>query len=421
MNEASVQLVPSTVEAPAATVERPVATVERPATTPGYGWVVLTILFLAEVLVGYVFFAVPPLMPILIDRFKIHMGSAGFMMSIFGIVGLVLSLPVGHFMRRYGIRVMSMVAVACLCGGCLLGAWAPSYPVFLVSRALVGAGFTQLMLLGTTAVGIWFTKEDHGLGMGLVSTCTGVGGFLAMASVSRIQHAFGLQAVWWSAAAVAFVLLLAAAIWVKMPPWMSAAQMAAQKRTGLSEGFSNRNMWLLGVAFSCVYLCTMALMTFYIHYLSKVRGFTLQRAGLLNSLGWLGMIVGAVLGGYLIGKIGHLQLNLTVGILALAVLVLLPFKMTGIMIPIWVILMDAIGMGYCKVACMTAIPGIMAKPQLVGVGMSIYGFGVSVGGMIGPPCFGAIAQRFGWDVATYVLVPVLLIGVLAVRMTRFTK
>jgi predicted MFS family arabinose efflux permease len=414
MNQERVQLVSSVAEPPAATLE-------RPAGTPGYAWVVLTILFFAEVLVGYVFFAVPPLMPILIDRFRIHMGSAGLMMSIFGMVGLVISLPVGHLMKKHGIRAMGIAASVCLCAGCLLGARATSYPVFLVSRALVAAGFTQFMLLGTTAVGIWFAKEDHGLGMGLVSTCTGFGGFLAMASASRIHNAFGLQAVWWSAAAAAFVVLVVVAIGVKMPPWMSAAKMAAQKRMAVSEGFANRNMWLLAVAFSCVYLCTMALMTFYIHYLSKVRGFTLQHAGFLNSLGWLGMILGAVLGGYLIGKMGHLQLTLTVGILVLAVLVLLPFKMTGIMIPTWVILMDAVGMGYCKVACMTAIPGIMAKPHLVGVGMSIYGFGVSVGGMIGPPCFGAIAQRFGWDVATYVLVPVLLIGVLAVRMTRFTK
>jgi predicted MFS family arabinose efflux permease len=242
-----------------------------------------------------------------------------------------------------------------------------------------------------------------------------------MASTSRIQHSFGLQSVWLICAAVAFVLMVAIAIGVRMPPWMTVADLAAQKKMGVREGFTNRNMWLLGIAFCCVYLSTMALTTFYVTYLTKVRGFSLQDAGMLNSIGWLGMMVASILGGYLVDKIGHLQLTLTIGTLVLAILVLLPFHITGIMIPIWVVLMDAIGMGFCKIVCMTAIPGIMVKPQLIGVGMSIYGFSVSVGGMLGPPYFGAMAQHYGWDIATYALVPVLLIGVIAVRMTKFAK
>jgi predicted MFS family arabinose efflux permease len=365
--------------------------------------------------------AVPPLMPILIDRFKIHLSEAGLMMSMIGFIGLLTSLPIGHLVERYGIRVMGIVGGATVFLGCLMGAWAPNYITFLVSRAFIGIGFNLLMLLGVTAVGLWFTKERRGLGMGLMSTCPGISSFLAMATASRIQHSYGLNAVWQLCAASTLLLTVAIAIGVRMPPWMSAAKMAGQKKIGFREAFANRNMWLLGVVFFGVFFATMALTTFYITYLTSVRGFSLQKAGMLNSIGWLGLMAASVLSGYLVDKIGHLQLSLTIGILVLAVLALLPFHITGIMIPIWVILLYSTGMGFCKIVCMTAIPGIMVKPQLIGVGMSIYGFTMSVGGMLGPASFGTMVQHFGWNIAGYALVPILLIGVIAVRMTRFAK
>ena len=116
-----------------------------------------------------------------------------------------------------------VIAMAFSTAGCLLGAMAASYPVFLLSRGLEGISFSLLAVVGGTAAGIWFPPQKIGMPMGVMCSSMGISGILAMAIAPRLAQSFGWQSVWWVTGVLSFLSLLAVAIFVRMPPWMNAA------------------------------------------------------------------------------------------------------------------------------------------------------------------------------------------------------
>ena len=404
--------------------------------TPAGAWTVVWCIVIVSAVCCFNFMKIPPLMPVLIDHFKVDLASAGLMMSLIGVTGLLLVLPAGIAVMRFGIKVVALTAMAFSTAGCLLGAVAANYPVFLLSRGLEGVSFSLLTVAGGTAAGIWFPPQKVGMPMGVLCSALGVGGILAMAIAPLMAQSFGWQSIWWGVGVLSFLSLLAVAIFVRMPPWMNvaaavrtppwmnaadAAREGARKKPGLGEAFANRNIWLVSAAFFLFYIPYSALGTFYVTYLTNVRGFTIVRAGLFNCFSMAGLLLGAPLAGYLLNKVRSIKLILTVNGMLLGLLSLLPFHISGILVPIWLLLFGVFGAGFVSTMCLAAVPKVLVKPELVGVGMAISGFGMNLAGIVAAPYFGAVVDRAGWNAGAYALIPAVLLGFIVNRITRYGK
>lgn len=79
-----------------------------------YAWVILFVVFLASVAAPLNMAKVPPLMPVLRDAFTLNLGQGGALMSVFAITGLILALPTGFIMQRFGPKTTRLIAMACL-------------------------------------------------------------------------------------------------------------------------------------------------------------------------------------------------------------------------------------------------------------------------------------------------------------------
>ena len=69
---------------------------------------------------------------------------------------------------------------------------------------------------------------------------------------------------------------------------------------------------------------------------------------------------------------------------------------------------------------MSAIPGIIRKPELIGVASGIFFMGINAAGIIGPPLLGVLVQSVGWINAGYAMVPIVALGIAFCWLTRFT-
>src|ERR1035441_8726591 len=114
---------------------------EKVSTAPG-AWLVLFVVYIASIVTIVNYMKISPVMPDLIAHFKVNLSGAGLMMSVVAFCGLILGLPSGVVVQKYGIRAVAILAMAFSTIGCVVGAIATNYPVFLVSRGLEGIGFT---------------------------------------------------------------------------------------------------------------------------------------------------------------------------------------------------------------------------------------------------------------------------------------
>ena len=96
-------------------------------------------------------FKLPPVLPVLLEDYGYDLVLAGGFMSVYAVAGLLLSFGFGRRIERKGWHRPLLGALAALAAGNLLGlVWPQSGWVMLAARALEGAGFAVLAIVGPT-------------------------------------------------------------------------------------------------------------------------------------------------------------------------------------------------------------------------------------------------------------------------------
>jgi MFS family permease len=175
---------------------------------------------------------------------------------------------------------------------------------------------------------------------------------------------------------------------------------------------ANRHIWLLGLAFGCFNLVVLALSTFLPTFLTAERGYTLAAASFVTSLIMIVTIGSAPLGGWLSDRIGSRKLLIVGPFIIVAVMLLFPFNISGWLIPAYMILLGLVA-GAIPTATFAAVPEVMSKAQLVGIGMAVVALGQNLGMFVGPVLFGKAVELTSWAVAGYLLIPAAIIGIIA--------
>jgi nitrate/nitrite transporter NarK len=187
--------------------------------------------------------------------------------------------------------------------------------------------------------------------MGIWATWVPVGSLVMYLLAPTLAASFGWQSIWWFSAALpcwrSFCLDLMRTPRIPAPhmnePEAQAGPMTgeppAEQAPGMRKALANRSIWLLGLEFACFNLGLGAISTFYPTFLSTERGFTLAGAALISSLMLIVVTFFAPLSGVMSDKIGSRKLVFTIPFLILAFMMLFPFKITGWLIPAWMVLL----------------------------------------------------------------------------------
>ena len=126
-----------------------------------YAWVILAVVYLASVVAPFNQFKVPPIMPVLMDEFKINLAQAGALMSLIAVTGLVLALPPRISRQRWGPKITVGVALGCMAVGSVLGALSASIGVLLASRVIEGIGVGLIGVAAPATIAIADSRESQ--------------------------------------------------------------------------------------------------------------------------------------------------------------------------------------------------------------------------------------------------------------------
>jgi nitrate/nitrite transporter NarK len=380
---------------------------EKSTTVPGYAWVILLVAFMASVAAPLAQFKVPPLLPVLMDTFRLNLSQAGMLMSVFAFTGLILALPAGVITHKLGPKAAGLMAVGCLVIGSAWGALSGSAGLLLASRVVEGVGMGLIAVAAPASIALWFPREKQGTPMGIWATWVPLGSVIMYNLAPALRASAGWRAVWWAGGAFALLAFILYWLLMRLPPGQASPPAEAPPKLG--RALANRNIWLLALQFGCMNLVIIGFSTFFPTFLSEVRSYSIAHAAFIASLPTILILGSAPLAGWLSDRIGSRRLVFSIPYLFIALMMTLPFKLNGPALYVLMILLGVIT-GAVPTATFAAAPEIMGQPQLAGLGLAVVAMGQNLGMVIGPILLGSLVESIGWAPAGYWLIPICLLG-----------
>ena len=367
----------------------------------GVVWSAYLVVFLSRLCVG-------PLAPFLKQAFHLDNAQIGGLTSATALAYAPTLLLAGWLVDRIGVR--SALVIGALVTGVFVGAvsFAPSYGVMLALLALSGLGCGFIYPSAVKAVMLWFPAHERATAIGFNQAAVNVSGMLGALIMPAVAVAFGWQAGFVVAAALAFVVCgLAVAFYhdpqapsrvapgVLLPVEAAAGVMPAAvceieqglpcvtgdqeaDRAALRPGFASvarsRDILLLGLAAMFLCMVEFSAMAHLVLFLKIEWAFAVAAAaGLLavcQGAGALGKPLSGLVSDRLLGRRRRPALTF------LAVLSALSCAVLALTSPghTWLLWVALIGLG--------AGAGVTAAMDNVGI-------------FIGPPLFGYIVDRTG--------------------------
>lgn len=389
-------------------------------TIPVYAWVVLAAIFIASVAAPINQFKVPPVMPALISQFGLTMTSAGWLMSVFSLAGLLIAFPAGGILSKLGQKRTCLLALLIIVIGSLWGTFAATAETLLCSRALEGMGMAILGITAPVVIAGWFPPEKRGLPMGIWSAWVSTGVIVMMNASPILTPPGEWSQTWWLGSGFALCALVIFAVLHRLPERgvnVEEGANASMKHLFM-EALAIRDVWLISIALFSFNIMVLAMNTFFPTYLVKVHGMAMEQADFYSSLPNIAMLVSCPLGGWIADRTGRRKqiFSLCLGLLGLWWFI--AFRASEQAIP-WLMVGFGLLGGPVISTIITALPEAVKRPALIGFGMSLLMFWHHLGEFVGPLYFGGILDHTAsWTTTSLYMIPICLIGGLAGLMMK---
>ena len=153
------------------------------------------------------------------DRFDVTATQLAFFTVLQLLVYAGLQIPVGVLLDRYGPRSLLLVGLAGMTAGQLLFAFATSFPLAVVARAVLGAGDAVVFVSVIRLVAVWFLVRQAPLVTQMTGQVGQLGAIVAAAPLSLALHNLGWTRTFAWASAIGVPLMVAVALLVKDSPY----------------------------------------------------------------------------------------------------------------------------------------------------------------------------------------------------------
>jgi predicted MFS family arabinose efflux permease len=194
-------------------------------TNPGFARVVATCFlpFAAGYLLSYVFRIVNAIVgPRIATDLGLDLAALGVLTSTYFIGFVLLQIPGGVMLDRYGPRRVQAVLLIFAALGAALFALASSITALGVARAVIGAGVGMCLMAGFKANTLFWPPARLGTANGVLMAFAGIGGVFGTVPVTWLADAAGWRGVFWTLSAMS--LAIAALVWAVVPDRRPAQQ-----------------------------------------------------------------------------------------------------------------------------------------------------------------------------------------------------
>ena len=360
------------------------------------------------VLAAFQQFKLPPVLPLLLDRYGYDPTLAGGFMSVYAVAGMVFSLHLGRAMQRYGAGPFLAGAFGLFAFGNVLGLlWPESGVLLLLGRGLEGVGFIVLAILCSVFANVSISPRHLPIAAALVATWIPAGQLLASLAAPVFLRREEWEPLWWLSLAVT----LATALWA----WRLHATGRVPFRLGLpplgERGLGERSpaeptsreriaLWLTAITFMLWSTEMFAFFTWTPEFLVDRFGFDAATATLIYTGPVVVLLAGNLIGGVIL-RTGAAMAPLMVTVLIGQSFFWWHLPHAGANAGSLTVLMIFGLLAGITPTCLFAAPAmILGTARAGGRAFGLLHLGRSAGVLIGPVLMAAAYQRLGSWAAT---------------------
>lgn len=353
----------------------------------------------ATALFFYTFIQMNMLNPIGIELmrvFNIDARQFGTLSSMYFYGNFLLLFPAGLLLDRFSVRKILLFALILATAGMFVFAFSTSYIVAAISRLVYGIAGSFGFLSAIRLASRWFPPKKLALVSGCIVTFAMLGGVVAQAPMDLLSEAFG-----WRQALVIFGILgivLICLVFIIVSDYPSDYKIAGTEVTDIAKlGFwrsirmvvFNRYNWIGGLYTTLMNLPIFTLGTLWgSMYLTQVNVLSRVHAAEVDSMIFLGTLVGSPLVGWISDKIKLRVAPMFVGaVLALAIIFVIMYTLHlsfGILMVLFFLL------GLITATQVISYPTIaeLNSPLVTGSAISIVSLLLMASGFVCQPLFG---------------------------------
>lgn len=352
-----------------------------------------------------------PALPALQIEFGLSLVAAGWLSSMFNLVGVTGGALLGLVADRVGALRFVMLALAGLIAGSVLGAATDATLILFASRVLEGFGFIAISAAAPGLIASAAKGSQRGLAVGIWSSYmpAGAGAIIAVSAV--LLPIWGWRGVWWLTAALTLATL--GFLWSRAGGYDDQGGGSRRSLATLLSSMRQPVPWLLGASFGVYNIQFYAVMVWLPTYLLQTRGIPATPAALLTALFVFVNFFGNLIGAWLIERgVGR-------GLIIGGAFIMTGLLFAGIFAPgvpdalrYVLVLAYSVACGPIAAAVLTGGPRYARSPaeagSIQGLIVQLTNFGI----FLGPPVLAmAVTAASGdWAAARWVLIGAAVVG-----------
>ena len=319
---------------------------------------------LVAVAMAIVQYKIPTILPVLMTNLHMDATAGSWLMTIFVLMMVFSAIPFGILAQRFGARTISVVAVAIIVIGSVVGAFSQGTSDLLASRAVEGIAITAITVCGPILIEGSVDPRDAGTAMGIWGTWGPLGSTVAALATPTLFALWGMSVLWLVYAAIVVVAAILMLAIVKKP------NSAADQQDGGAARFGRlftRDMLLYFVGFIAFNVCLLAVLS-YVPTILQNRGMDATASGLVSTLPMILSLVSSPFFGRVSDKTGKTKrlLVLTVAFLGPCAFVL--YVSSGAVMWGAAVVMGLVGMGSTGLMIL-GLMKVLPDPSLKTIGM----------------------------------------------------
>ena len=353
-----------------------------------YKWVMLLASFLGFAAFAFGFQLGPPILINLENEFGVHGAQTGLFMSLVMIPGIILALPAGLIINKYGFRWLSFLSLAAVVVGNLLTATATSFAIALTGRFILGVGGAFLVVGTPVFIPQWFEHKELGKAMGVFSTNMPVATIVAFPTAAALSQTYGWRSPFYVAALLAFVCALFFVIAIKEGPLKGDPKPI--KKDEVKHALKTVEVWKVGVAWMLFNITAIAFLSWAPTLFQQFKRLDSFNASLLATVTMYSAVGLVPVFGWASDRLGRRKPFIVVGPIVMTFTLLLIAFSSGIPL-----IASVVGLGVSTAMVPPLIMVIVAQnlpPRLSGTGFSIITLCQNIGITVSAPLGGFLLQ-----------------------------